>query len=136
MHENLSVSEIYRRLIMSFGFQDPDEFALKRLRQNVSEEVVAKLGVARAIQDFQRGTGRTTRRMVEAMTELSAGREVIFVGHSKEFAQQMANQIFKYGCQIGVSSEKLSSCSFATKNRYLAGRPSHTVVVEDHYYGP
>ena len=84
----MTEKEIYAAL----DLRDPDEFALERMRQNLSEEKVRELGTARAVASAYRGTGRTTRSVVGGLlSAMRTGRaQAILVSTGK------AGEVSKY----------------------------------------
>lgn len=56
----ITVDEIFRRL----DLEDPDEFAIRRMRENLSLDRVRQAGTRLAIESVYRRTGRTTRAII------------------------------------------------------------------------
>lgn len=90
----LSEAEIREML----GLKSAEVFAIERMRQHTSPEMVAKLGIAEAHQFMTSGrnTGRTTNAIVKALARASKGEKVFLI----------SGEVFGIERQVKESAER------------------------------
>lgn len=96
----MTEAEIYEKL----GLEDPDEYAIKRVRRNVSERIVDALGRRMAMRYLHRGTGNTTRTLVAALRYAKdhPGRTVYIVGRQRRDPTKLVARARAWARCIGL----------------------------------
>lgn len=123
----LTIPEIYQRLRL----QDPDEFARERMNARLRSVMFVH---EHLVEEYlARGTGRTTRMLVAALRDLSAGQEVLIVGKTFVDSRRMHGILVEWAGMFRLNTRKVSFepwDRFALLGRITRGNYS---VHVDHY---
>lgn len=107
---NVPLADFERYAYQGLGLEDPDAFALKMMRHNLSEEKVAVLGAKAAIEGVYRATGRTTRMMIKALWMMAQGEAIRFSAYSTEYAIEIQKNAHEYALALGITPLLASAC--------------------------
>lgn len=102
--QSMSVEQIYEAL----GFENYVVFLEKTVARN-RERFPALLGPGPKTEEAikTRGTGRTTRMLCTALSELSAGEHVLLAARTMHHAHLLHRELFDWANRLGISTSRL-----------------------------
>lgn len=74
---------------------------------NVTPKNVEMFGFEKTAKDLRRQTGRTEKMICEALSAMSNGETVRFVGHSKSSTDYLYQRASKHANTLGITTELL-----------------------------
>ncbi len=113
LNRSKEMKETIETIHEKLKLQNPWEFQLDRMRHNLSEYRVAQLGRVDACVNVWRGTGRSTRQMLQAVAYASNKRRVILLPHEdldKHQAVAFFQQTRTFAADVGADPELFLWC--------------------------
>ena len=104
-------------IMEKLGLKPFDEFEYNTLLELGKREAV--IGRKNNIIERYRQTGRTTRMLVEALSEISFGKSVIIVAHNNAFARDLEGKFCTFARRCNIP---IRNISFTTKDWLDNGR--------------